>query len=77
MGQELGVYSSLEAVRIGADRDNAKQRILDSLHGLCSVGSEVPANANDVKEMTEDLVLGLEVHMCRGSCALFSSQLED
>lgn len=77
LGQELGVYSSLEAGRIGADRDNAKQRILDSLHGLCSVGSEVPSNANDVKDMTEDLVLGLEVHMCRGSCALFSSQLED
>ena len=27
--------------------------------------------------MTPELQRGLQVHMCRGACALFSSQLED
>lgn len=77
LGVKLGVYTETDAGRIGADRAICKQRILDSLHGLLSVGPEVPAFAQEIKNMTPQLQQGLQVHMCRGSCALFSSQLED
>ena len=62
---------------MSVEREDAKQRILDSLHGLGSVGEEVPRRVADIPEMTDELVVGLERHMCRGSCALFASQLED
>lgn len=77
LGEKLGIYSALIAGRLSADRKNAKQRILDSLHGLLSVGPEVPCHAEDCPEMTPMLAKGLQVHMCRGSCALYSAQLED
>lgn len=77
LGQSLGIYTEEVAKSLRVQRDDAKQRILDSLHGLGSVGDEVPRRASDIPEMTHDLVKGLERHMCRGSCALFSSQIED
>lgn len=77
LGQKLGIYSEADVKRIGDERADAKQRILDSLHGLNSVGDEVPRKAKDIPEMTPELITGLERHMCRGSCALFSSQIED
>lgn len=77
LGEKLGVYRSIDAGRIGKERAGMKQRILDSLHGLLSVGAEVPAHAEEVPAMTPELQRGLQVHMCRGACALFSSQLED
>lgn len=77
MGQELGIYTEDDVKRIGDERKYNKQRILDSLHGLGSVGEEVPRNANDIPQMTHELILGIERHMCRGSCVLFSSQIED
>ena len=77
LGQKLGLYTPEQAEKIGHDRNISKQRILDSLHGLHSVGSEVPYRACEIESMTEDLCLGLQVHMCRGSCLLYSSQLED
>lgn len=77
LGKSLGIYDEETAERILVDRNNAKQRILDSLHGLGSVGEDVPRDASLIKEMTPALTIGLERHMCRGSCALFSSQIED
>ena len=77
LGQELGIYTEQDVARLGTERDEAKQRILDSLHGLGSVGPEVPRRVADIPEMTDALVVGLERHMCRGSCALFASQIED
>lgn len=77
MGEKFGIYTAITGARIAADRKNAKQRILDSLHGLMSAGPEVPYNANDVPEMTPELAKALQVHLCRGSCALYSAQLED
>ena len=77
LGQKLGIYTADDVLRLSNDRNNAKQRILDSMHGLGSVGDEIPRNAYDCQEMTPELVKGLERHMCLGSCALFSSQIED
>ena len=77
LGQTLKIYTPEIAQRIKNERDVAKQRILDSLHGLNSCGAEVPYRADEIPEMTHELVTALERHMCRGSCALFSSQIED
>ena len=41
-----------------------------------SVGAEVPSHAADCP-MSDALALGMQIHMCRGSCALYSSQIED
>lgn len=77
LGQDLGIYTEQQVIDIGRERDECKQRILDSLHGLGSVGPDVPRTYKELPEMTKELAIGLERHMCRGSCALFSSQLED
>ena len=77
MGEKFGIYNTLTAARLAADRKIAKQRILDSLHGLMSAGADVPRYADEIPEMTPALAKALQVHMCRGSCALYSAQLED
>lgn len=76
LGVKLGIYTQEQADKLAVDRQEAKQRILDSLHGLGSVGDDVP---RDVKscQLTEALAFGMQVHMCRGSCALYSTQIED
>lgn len=77
LGQKLGIYTAQIAADLKRDRANARQRILDSLHGLGSAGDNVPRNAADIPQMTPALASALQVHMCRGSCALYSAQLED
>lgn len=77
LGEELKIYPHDIAQKLKEDRDDAKQRILDSLHGLNSALPEVPHRASEIPEMTDELVISLQRHMCRGSCALYSSQIED
>ncbi len=77
LGQSLGLYTEEIAKSLEERRNIDKQRILDSMHGLNSVHDEVPYNAAEIKTMTPELLKGLQVHMCRGSCKLFSSQIED
>lgn len=77
LSNKLGIFTDEIAQRISQDRMEAKQRILDSLHGLGSAGDDVPRRAHEIDEMTEALIVALEKHMCRGSCAMFSSQIED
>ena len=77
LGQKLGLYTKDQALNLGLDRDRQKQRILDSLHGLGSCLDDVPFKAQDIPYMTEPLCKALQYHMCKGSCLLFSSQLED
>lgn len=77
LSNKLGIFTDEIAARILADRNDAKQRILDSLHGLNSAGPDIPRRAEDIPEMTPELTIALERHMCRGSCAMFSSQIED
>ncbi len=76
LGVKLGVYTQDEANKLRLDRENAKQRILDSLHGLKSVGDEIGKDAKEVP-YSKELVKGLQVHMCKGASALYSTQLED
>lgn len=77
LGQKLGIYTEEIAKRIKGERDFAKQQILNSMHGLGSAEKDLPTQASELPVMTNALVKSLERHMCRGSCALFSSQLED
>lgn len=76
LGVELGVYTAPQAFALKTDREEAKQRILDSLHGLNSIDSSIPYNAAECP-LTEELAVGMQVHMCRGSCLLYSTQIED
>lgn len=76
IGTKLGLYTQEQAEHLRVDRQNSKQRILDSMHGLGTVGNEIPYRADEC-EMNENLVKGFQVHMCSSSCALYSSQIED
>ena len=76
LGLELGLYNEQQAHDIGEGRYHDQQRILDSLHGLGSVGDKVPSDGRNCP-MSPELLEGLQIHMCRGSCALFSTQIED
>ena len=77
LGRELGLYPNDEILAaLSADRHQAKQRILDSLHGHGVLPASV---GNDVTwvGMSTELNHGMQLHMCKGNCALFSTQLED
>ena len=76
LGLKLGLYNEQQAHDIGESRYQDQQRILDSLHGLGSVGDKVPSDGRNCP-MSPELLEGLQIHMCRGSCALFSTQIED
>ena len=77
LGKELGLYPDEAVLKtLYADRHQAKQCILDSLHGHGVISPNVSHDVNWVGMNTE-LNYGLQIHMSRGSCALFSTQLED
>ena len=76
LGIKLGIYTQKEADDLRAAREYSKQRILDSLHGLGSISDSYTRNAKE-SVMNEELATALQIHMCTGSCSLFSSQIED
>ncbi len=76
LGRQLGIYTQEEADNLRASREVAKQRILDSMHGLGSISDNFTRNAKEA-QMTQELATAMQIHMCTGSCALFSSQVED
>jgi len=46
------------------------------LHGLGSISDSYTRNAKE-SVMNEELATAIQIHMCTGSCSLFSSQIED
>ncbi|WP_368163393.1 4-alpha-glucanotransferase [Aeromonas sp. R6-2] len=77
LGKQLGLYPDEQVLaRLYADRHEAKQRILDSLHGHGVISDSISKDVNWVGMNTE-LNHGMQIHMSRGHCALFSTQLED
>ena len=76
LGQKLGIYTQQEADNLQAQRAESKQRILDSMHGLGSIADTYTRDASQ-SVMNKELACALQVHMCTGSCSLFSSQVED
>ena len=77
LGRRLGVYKTDEIMNsLMTDRLCAKQRILDSLNGHGILPQSVNRNALYCGMSTE-LNHCLQIHMCLGNCAIFSTQLED
>lgn len=77
LGRRLGLYKTDEIMNsLMTDRLYAKQRILDSLNGHGILPQSVNRNALYCGMSTE-LNHCLQIHMCLGNCAIFSTQLED
>ena len=77
LGRELGLYPDPQAFEeLLNNRAYAKQRILDSLHGLGSLPNDFARDANET-EMTQSLNFALQKHLAKGSSSLLSLQLED
>ncbi|MBQ8708226.1 MAG: 4-alpha-glucanotransferase [Succinivibrionaceae bacterium] len=77
LGRKIGVYKTDEIMNnLMDDRLKSKQKILDSLGGHNILPDSVNRNALYCG-MTTDLNHAMQLHMCNGSCALFSTQLED
>jgi 4-alpha-glucanotransferase len=77
LGRKLGVYKT-DAIRdnLMYERLIDKQKILDSLNWHGVLPDSVNRNALFCG-MDQALNFALQVHMCNGTCALFSTQLED
>lgn len=75
-GERLGIYTHEQAEAIGADRDDAKQRMFDSLHYFGSLPDSVPYKASEA-EFTPEVAKGMQVHLCKTNAMLYSSQMED
>ncbi len=77
LGRELGLYPNDEILsQLTADRHQAKQRLLDSLHGHHAISDDVASDVNLVG-MDQALNFGMQIHMATGAAALLSLQLED
>lgn len=77
LGRKIGVYRTDEVVKdLMDDRLKSKQLILNSLNGH---GVLPPSVSRDALYcgMTKELNHAMQIHMCNGSSALFSTQLED
>ncbi len=77
LGRKIGVYKTDEIMQnLMDDRLKCKQLILDSLAGHNILPDSVNRNALYCG-MTTELNHCMQIHMCNGSSALFSTQLED
>jgi len=77
LGKELGIYPDQNVLDgLYKSRLEDKQKILDSLHGLGSIGDNVGYDAMNVG-MDKALNYGMHYHMAKGSSSLFCLQLED
>ncbi|MBQ9274924.1 MAG: 4-alpha-glucanotransferase [Succinivibrio sp.] len=75
-GVSLGIYTQEQCDALREERRIAKQRMFDSMHYLGSLDSSFPSDPSQVP-FSPQLVRALQVHVCRSSCLLYSSQLED
>ncbi len=77
LGKELGLYRDEEQLQqLYADRHDAKQQLLDSLHGHGSLPHDMSRDVNWLG-MERALNYGMQVHLARGASALLCLQLED
>lgn len=76
LGKSLGLYNEDNARDIGNARRADQQRILDSLHWHGVIDDSISRDANNCP-ISQALIDGMQVHMCLGNCALFSTQIED
>jgi len=76
LGLKLGLYTEQILPSLYQDRHQAKQRILDSLHGHNMLPADFPRQVDHVG-MDRTLNYALQQHLARGSCQLLCLQLED
>ncbi len=76
LGKELGLYTDENVRVIGEARYQDQQRILDSMHWHGVISDKVPSDGRNCP-MSRELRDGMQIHMCLGNCALFSTQIED
>ena len=76
LGKSLGLYNDDNVHQLGEARYIDQQRILDSLHWNKVIPESISRDARNCP-MSPELRNGMQVHMCLGNCALFSTQLED
>ncbi len=77
LGRKIGVYKTDKIMNdLMADRLKSKQLILNSLNGHGILPDSVSRDARYCG-MTTELNHAMQIHMCNGSSALFSTQLED
>jgi 4-alpha-glucanotransferase len=76
LGRELGLYNDDQVREIGEGRYLDQQRILDSMHWHKVISDNVPTDGRNCP-MSKELRNGMQIHMCLGNCALFSTQIED
>ncbi len=76
LGRELGLYDDAAVQSIGGARTVDQQRILDSMHWHGVISDRVSRDARNCP-MSKELRDGMQIHMCLGNCALFSTQIED
>ena len=77
LGQKLGLYPDAEVLSgLYADREQAKQRMLDSLHSLHSLPEEYSRQAQGMM-MNPALNRGIHCHVAQSNSALLGLQPED
>lgn len=76
LGLQLGLYTEQILPGLYHDRHQAKQRILDSLHGHGVLPADFPRQV-DTLAMERTLNYALQQHLAKGSCQLLCLQLED
>jgi 4-alpha-glucanotransferase len=76
LGLQLGLYTEAMLPGLYADRHQAKQRILDSLHGHQALPADYPRSVENLA-MDRTLNFALQQHLAKGSCQLLCLQLED
>lgn len=76
LGLKLGLYTEEMLPGLYADRHQAKQRILDSLHGHQALPADYPRSVEHLA-MDQTLNFALQQHLAKGSCQLLCLQLED
>jgi len=76
LGLELGLYTEQILPGLYQDRHQAKQQILDSLHGHQALPADFERRI-DSMGMSRTLSFAMQQHLAKGSCQLLCLQLED
>ena len=77
LGKKLGIYNNEETLQdLYKQRHDAKQKILDSMHGLGSLKNNISKDVNQT-DITKELNYAMHLHMADTSSSLFAIQLED
>lgn len=75
-GVKMGIYTKEQADNLAKDRNEAKQRMFDSMRYFGSLDPKIVGDASKI-EFSYELALSMQRHFCSTNALLCSSQLED